>query len=965
MRRFLPNLPSVWPIALLTFTEGMLIGANYKPGTWLMGWDNVMPEFNFLQAVRTNIFGVWIEHRGLGLPDGMGHAANLVHTLIVWLLSFALPADTLRYAFHFGMHLLGGIGAYLLLRFMLGGERRAVPFVGAFFYMLNLITVQMFFTPLEAFSMHYAALPWLAWGFLGYLKTGSRTSLLRFAGIALLTTPQFFIPTLLLPTAMLLGSIAIFRLRSWRRVLAGLCIFLAVNAFWLLPYLSNLPVNGPVIQGAKINEMSSQEIYARNRAFGDLPDVLSMKGFMLDFEDVNRDGHPIRVMDAWKTFSASPASAAGSTLIMAIALLGVLTSFRNSERERRSARLGILAAGIFAFAALANNTPGISELINLLRAHVPLLGEAYRFSFTKFSLLYAIAVTAFFAIGLESLSRMTDRLQAASRLLSACVMAFIVITISYNALPAFQGSFFYDNLRIKLPSDYMMLFKYMATRDPNGRTAYFPQPSYWSWKHYSFGYVGSGFLWYGLRQPLLDRAFDPWSNRNENYYWELSYALYSKDPAKLDAVLAKYDIRYIISDGYLLASGDDRALIPEEIAAELADIPSVRAVATFGRLKVYERDARTQSFVRTAGTLPQVPAYQWTDNDVAYRDLGDYAAGKKTEARSIAYPFRSLFTKRALDEREFTVTATQSAITLAATARNTANSLTVDTTVPVFSTSNTTVLTPQSVIPCGVLKPGTASAEEIMTPSATGLRLTSRNQRGCLSFAADSLPTADGYLTAVTWRHVQGRPLLFSLISNTAKHVEVETLLETSTPSRDGWHTSYFVLPPLAPDGLGYTVYMTNDSIGQTETVNDIGSINFYPFPYQNLVSSHSPIPETATASAAVASNPTAVVHPNPAVYTVTMPSGHTAETLILSQSYNPSWYAYDMTGLPRVARLLPFLFGKSLTGHALVNNWENGWVLPAQAQTIVIVFLPQYLEYAGFLLLISTLGWLGVRARR
>ena len=32
---------------LLILVELILFAANYKPGTYLIGWDNIMPEFNF------------------------------------------------------------------------------------------------------------------------------------------------------------------------------------------------------------------------------------------------------------------------------------------------------------------------------------------------------------------------------------------------------------------------------------------------------------------------------------------------------------------------------------------------------------------------------------------------------------------------------------------------------------------------------------------------------------------------------------------------------------------------------------------------------------------------------------------------------------------------------------------------------------------------------------------------------
>ena len=269
-----------------------------------MGWDSVMPEFNFRQAFITNIFGVWQEHRGVGLPDGMGHTANLVHTTFLWMLSLTLPQSVLRYVFQFLMHLTGMIGMYALLKQMF--KTKTMPIIGALFYGLNLITIQMFYTPLEAFSVHFAALPWLALTLLRYYQIPNRNHLIHFGIVVLLSTPQFFIPTLLLPTTLLLIALSMPFITQWKRVRTAGVLFLCVNAFWLLPYIYNLPYNAAIIQRAKINQMSSDEVYARNQVFGDIKNVLLMRGFMLDFEDVNTDSQPIFVMDTWRTWVDQP-----------------------------------------------------------------------------------------------------------------------------------------------------------------------------------------------------------------------------------------------------------------------------------------------------------------------------------------------------------------------------------------------------------------------------------------------------------------------------------------------------------------------------------------------------------------------------------------------------------------------------------------------------------------------------------
>ncbi len=848
---FWHNVRRFWPIAILLVVEFLLAAANFLPGTYLMGWDNVMPEFNLQQALTTNIFGVWQEHRGVGLPDGMGHAANLIHTAIIWLMSFTLPQNMLRYAFQFLMHALGMIGMYMLLRNW--QKERWASLVGGLFYGLNLITIQMFYTPLEAFSVHFAALPWLAYSLLRYFQQPSRNTLLLFITISILTTPQYFIPTLMLPITILLAALTLPYLRQWKQVLTALGVYLAINAFWLLPYLINVPHNAPIIQSAKINQMSSEEVYERNRAFGDIKNVLLIRGFMLDFEDVNAEGQPIFVMDAWRNWINNPSVTVISTILVGMVLLGLL---------RAPLRWKLVFAIPVFF--LANNTPGISDGMNFLRDRLPLFAEAYRFPFTKFGLLYAFAGSVLLIYGIQKIKYIT----------------FITaITIVMIALPIFQGYMFYDALRVKLPNDYLKLFAFMQKQDRNGRTAYLPQPSYWSWKHYNFGYVGSGFLWYGISQPLMDRAFDPWSRENENYYWELSYAVYKKDPVLIDHVLTTYDIRYIILDSNLHSPSHDRALFTEETKDMLSELPNTRLIGQFGSITVYAKAPSASSFIRITDATP--------------------------DTSSLPYPASA--TKRSVNERDTAFQTLAEEITR--------------TNTPIFSSQDSGLLTSLAVKPCGVLKRGVATGDMV----DNAVRMSAQNQRACLSIGDNHLPHAGAYLVAVTYRHITGRPLMFSIINNTAKHVELETLLTKETTE---WQTDYFLLPPLAPDGLGYTAYFTNDAIGSSETINDIQEIAWYDFPYPKQLDI--PVNQESTL-------PLNVSRPVPFYYRVRVSAN--TQTVVLSQAYNPNWIAFSN--------------GKLLRSHFLIDNWANGWEVTPDTQEVIIIFWPQLLQYAGFLSLI------------
>jgi len=105
------------PILILVLIEIVLAWKNIVPGTWLTGWDSTQPELNLKLNLVRSLTSVWQEYRGVGLPDGMAHAANIVHLFYVWILSLIVPDNLIRYVFVFIAHLMGVIGMYKLLQY--------------------------------------------------------------------------------------------------------------------------------------------------------------------------------------------------------------------------------------------------------------------------------------------------------------------------------------------------------------------------------------------------------------------------------------------------------------------------------------------------------------------------------------------------------------------------------------------------------------------------------------------------------------------------------------------------------------------------------------------------------------------------------------------------------------------------------------------------------------------------------
>src|SRR3989338_6712959 len=80
---------------------------NYTPNTFLTGWDNLHPEFNFKLNIERSLNAVWQEYQGLGLLGGMGHAADLPRQLFLWGASVFIPISFVRYFWTFLMLFIG------------------------------------------------------------------------------------------------------------------------------------------------------------------------------------------------------------------------------------------------------------------------------------------------------------------------------------------------------------------------------------------------------------------------------------------------------------------------------------------------------------------------------------------------------------------------------------------------------------------------------------------------------------------------------------------------------------------------------------------------------------------------------------------------------------------------------------------------------------------------------------------
>lgn len=1101
---FLKKLLPIFSIGALVFIIALL---NYKPGTILTGWDNLHPEFNLLLNIKRSFFAVWQEYQSMGLLGGMGHASDLVRQLFLLLISPFMQLSFMRFFWTILTLFIGGIGALFLSSTLINhsffGEKKfnrtILPAITGIFYILNLATLQQYYVPFETFTSHFAFLPWMILVSIRFFNKQSRRNAFLLLVTFFLTTPQSYVPTLFvvftLAATILLASSGVTLIRK-RRIntlfkisIKYYALLFIANAFWLLPFAYFTLFNASTTVNAKINQMATPQIILQNKEFGNPIDVMLLKGFLFNNVEPNLAQVSTFMMGPWKQHLNYPIIFVLGIVIFGVILLGLI----NVIRKRETLPVAFAVLFIFVFTMLCSNTPPFSWIDSLF-AHIPLFKEAFRFPFTKFSILAGLLYSLFFTFGIGTIIIVLDTYLRQINVFAAKTAQVIILLLSLSAvllfmLPVFQGKLFYEKEQLTMPDYYTQVFSFFDKKDPSLRIATLPISNFWSWNYYDWGYGGSGFLWYGIRQPIVDRTFDVWSTNSESSYNELSYALYQKKSQTFLKVLNKYQISYLLVDRSIYSASSPKSLFVGETKELLEKIPEISKVETFGKVDIYHvaLSEKPQNFVFTTGILPSSNSYSIGNNDTAYQLLGNY---KEAANASNYFVFRNLFSNKQF-QKDFSISEGENETTFSKklpeikSAILTLPSMSEEKILPIeiqidqdangsnitalillpkVTIGNVTVANPSPIsyplfiIPNAngqftlntngtkevsfdinkkqviksyllldndnyislqekgtgqILTQGIAknyllslsalsmrkielkniSANTMLTVTIpktidsyysyaykgpdfknnikdcnifrngktkvadekTGLTLSSTNDTLCSSVSAQNLSHAQGYLVHIEAQNQTGSPLHFWVLNENQGNAPIDIDLEKNKNSQ------YFIVPPMEQYGMSYSFHLDNASTGGDITTNTINSLEVMTLPYSFLTNISV---DTQFKSSPNSISSLVSTHPNESLYTVTIKKIIGSSTIILSQSYDPGWKAYELkTENSKLKTILgdtlPFIFGKELKNHVKVNNWENGWILPTtnyQLQTIYIVYLPQYLEYIGFFVLFVTI---------
>lgn len=1055
----------LWPLVSITALVVILAVLNYTPGTMLTGWDNLHPEFNFGLNIIRSFSAVWQEYQGVGLLGGMSHAADLTRQLFLLLLSVVLPTDILRYSWVWLSWWFGAVGTYALAHTVLTSQRstvvsKAASTIAAVFYLLNLATMQYFYVPYESFSSFYAFLPWLLLGVCRYFQQPSPRRLSQLFLITVAATSAFYVQTLFVVFMILFAIIALTGLVS-RHVhiknilLAGLVIG-AANLFWLLPSAYFTVTSSHVTIDSKVNRLSTQESQLMNQAYGTPLDIMLLRGYWFSYQDFQNNSYDY-LIPIWRDHLQNGYVVVIGVGFWVLAVLGLLLSVKKEGRWTPAWLISFLVVTLM----LTSGNGPLGFIFSWAAENVPLFGQIFRTAFTKWStaaaLIYALGIASF-CYSILSKVKFSVSILASS---SVIVVTVLLVCLFW---PGFQGQLISPGMRLQQPAAYTELFQFFAQQPKQTRIAVLPLTDFWAWSFYNWEYRGSGFLWYGIEQPLLDRNFDVWSDQNETFYNELSTAIYGEDPGALAAILAKYHVTYLLVDESLQLPKKDAQALNVADTKEMLKVIGAQQVWTKDFLSVYQLPKSVTQFV----TAPSQYTPLWEDVtfsriDPALKATTSYILQPFEQPNPVTtYPFAALgkeevrpkyadhqvifeqqlprfrtpaslqipavasgaaYTtkikvERATDEILFSfapvatvtvagqerpfpqlpslrlpvtepitlesrvaLTLNGQPVSLASGSAQAETWLTLSAAEPIQIKGDVTgevsdridfefppdvwanVLSPVEL----TLPAGQHTVKVIATEDWTRVNTaTARTQncdvfkRGTFTVDAESQQAryqADNYaslcsgtglpilttqmagLIRIQGTNVAGRSPKFYLTTPQAHRAILEELVDSHN-----FDNTFAILDWQNLPVESYGINWETRSFG-AEAINQIDSLAVMPFDLRRVmnISVHAAESTPIQNTVALADNWKVATYQYGTTATVTGENG----LITLSQGYHDGWIA--------VALPVDRSHGLSVLPHSVYNGWANAWTVPNGKYQIVIIFLPQLLEFFGLIVLLAS----------
>jgi hypothetical protein len=533
---------------------------NIKPDFYLMGWDNYSSYFNLKNNILRTFFATWREYRGLGVPSD-AEATDVFRQFFYWIAHFIFPEQLLDQVYYMIALWVGVLGMYaftnLLWRNIEKEHGRADFFAtfSAFFYLFNLNTLSVFYALIIPFINRFYSLPLTLFLFLRFLKSKHKIKdFFILALIIIITSGTYITPTLII-TSLIAFFIFLCFYIDFKKAIIYCLIFLALNAFWILPFVNYTFNKSPIIPLARTFVEINEATLNKSPSAFSFDKQVSLRPSFFDMAYPSLNGkefaiHPL-LGDYQKPLN--------QIIIFVFPFLFIIGSLLIIFEKNKNRRLFWIPLWIFLFLFLSlKEFSPLGFIYVWLKNYIPYFDVVFRISDTKFHSYIGFAGSIAVSYTLIWLMNLFKKGTLSKLFLT--ILILLVISYSWLFRSYLTGNLIGFFVYTKIPKAYFQIAKIINDDPENSRVLHLPMDNWQNyWRSYSWGYFGSAFFHYLIDKPYIDKTFEPGSMENsyldskigkilDSFYQTTSTEQKQQQAENFLQLLKKIGIKYLIVD---------------------------------------------------------------------------------------------------------------------------------------------------------------------------------------------------------------------------------------------------------------------------------------------------------------------------------------------------------------------------------------------------------------------------------
>ena len=555
-------LKSNWGKILLLILLIAISILSFKTGYSYLSNDNYSPDLNPLLTIQRSMQSpAWRSYRVLGFASE-SEQADIFRSTLYYVLDIFLPIWSLSQIFALLCFVIGSWFTALLTSHLVKDSKLAkyselVFLLSGIFYVSTLWTVWVYYQNMFPYITQFGFLPLLVWSIYRLIKSFNWKNALIFFISSILFTSTFVIATLfvvdILVISFLVVVFAIFYSKTFKEVLKKsiltILLFISTQLFWILPFVHyTVNVSGDIVDSKINRSITSSVIDLESRDQDALNSAKLYTRTMLEEENdeyVFERADDYAKYDFFNVVGMIPAFFTLLLLIFSII--------------KKKWKYTILSVGAFvAWFIIKNVNPPLGSVFIWFQNNVPLFKQVFRWASSKVGNTYLLLLSISAPIGfIYLIDFLANFLKKPLKIFLYTISTLIIIlpTLFY-AQYLFTGKIYPQRALIQIPTEYFQVKEYIEEQEiSESRVLYLPPANNNYFRTYDWGFWGSNFISYILPNPIMDLSSAIGSKYGEEAMLEIQGAFRAKDSWKLEEIINKYQIEYILVDKTLEEDG--------------------------------------------------------------------------------------------------------------------------------------------------------------------------------------------------------------------------------------------------------------------------------------------------------------------------------------------------------------------------------------------------------------------------